>query len=62
MSSLYGNGVSDVNVRLRIYCAIFMGIGALASILYWKEKELVAAEYVDFPQAKHLRLNMIENN
>ena len=63
MSSFYGTRVTDKNVRLRIFITVFFGIIALASVLFWKEKELVASDYVEFTGPRHLRPNIdIDNN
>lgn len=60
MTYLYGTRVRDVNVRLRILLVMFFGTIAFASVLFWRGKALLAAEYVEFPSVKHLSANLNE--
>lgn len=57
MSPLFGNRVTDSNTRLRLLLFAFFGMISLASILFWKQKLLLSADYVDFPQANHTKLS-----
>ena len=45
-----GSSVGSSNYRLRLFIITFMGIIAFGSVLYWRQKTLVSADYVEFPQ------------
>ena len=45
-----GSSVSNPNRRLHFFGIVFIGILAFGSVLYWRQKSLVAAEYTDFPK------------
>ena len=50
-----GSSVNSPNRRLHFFGIIFLGIIAFAAVLYWREKSLMASEYVEFPQHQNLK-------
>lgn len=47
--AIAGTNISISNPKLPFFLIIFVGIVAFGSVLYWREKTISAAEYVDFP-------------
>ncbi len=48
-TGLLGYRVKDLNIRLRFFVIIFMGIIAFGAVLFWKSQLLFVAEYQEFP-------------
>lgn len=46
---IQGTGLKDSNIRLRFFVLVLMGIMAFGSVIYWRNKTLTNAEYVDIP-------------
>lgn len=46
---LAGSGIGIANFKLRFFVLVFFGIAALGSVLYWRQKTLLASTYAEFP-------------
>lgn len=59
-----GSSVNSPNRRLHFFGIVFVGIIAFAAILYWRQKSLVAADYVEFPkhEAKNAQSELRSKN
>ncbi len=56
-----GSGLTDVNVRFRMYLFVTMGIFAFGSVMYWRAQLFISAEYVEFPVHKVTQVDDASN-
>ena len=61
MSGLYGDAVSDGNIRLRFCVIVFLAVMGFALALEWRSNILVASEYQDIPTS-HERVKVKNQN
>ncbi len=47
---IQGSNLKNPNRRLTFLSMVFLCVVAFGAILYWRQQEFIAQEYVEFPQ------------